>query len=487
MRSKLLVILITAGICFRNPAHGAEYTLEQCIDTAMANSKALQSVNSEMSKTDARIREAWGSAFPKVMASVNQSHAFAQYIPYGLGGGSGDQAAFYQSLGASYMEASANPQLGLTPEQQELLNKIGPTVSAVTIGELMNLFDGAFETPKNTTAFSLSVNQPIYAQGKVGVGLRIARAYKATLEKKYKAERHKIIASVSAVYLGAIMARNNVAIQEESVALAQETHRLALVRYAIGKGTELDTLTSRLHLENARIELEKAQSDRLMAYEAIVVQCGLSGNAASLEITGDLPVPEFSMSVQEALEKMLSANDQLLQLESGEAVQEELINLAKTDYRPLVYASGSCSRIGMYDFDRMESGIWGNDCKVAVGLSWELFSGATRRQRVIQKSKDLEMYLLTKKQAVDGLELATRNAFEKVTVSKRRFESMTNVLALAQKGFSIAKKSFEVGSGSQLDMQNAELEYNKARLAYNAVLFSYNQSLIELRQLTGNL
>ena len=141
----------------------------------------------------------------------------------------------------------------------------------------------------------------------------------------------------------------------------------------------------------------------------------------------------------------------------------------------------------MYDFDRMESGIWGNDCKVAVGFSWELFSGATRRQRVIQKSKDLEMYLLTKKQAVDGLELATRNAFEKVTVSKRRFESMTNVLALAQKGFSIAKKSFEVGSGSQLDMQNAELEYNKARLAYNAVLFSYNQSLIELRQLTGNL
>ena len=465
----------------------AEYSLEQCIDTALANSKSLQSVEREMGKADAQVREAWGSAFPKVSASVNQSHAFAQFIPYSMGGGGMDQEEFFRTLSASYRDASANPQLGLTPDQQELLNKIGPTVSSVTIGELMNFFEGAFETPKNTTALSVSVNQPIYAQGKVGVGLRIARAYRSTLVKKREAERHKVIASVSTLYLSAIMARNNVQIQEESVELARETHRLSVVRNAVGKGTELDTLTSRLRLENARIDLEKAQSDRQMAYQAIIVQCGLSESAGSLEVAGELPVPDFFMEVQEAIDKMYAANDQLLQLESGEQVQQELVNLARTDYRPLVYASGSYSRIGMYDFDSFDNGIWGNDCKVAVGLSWELFSGATRRQRVIQKTQDLEMYLITKKQAAEGLELATRNAYEKVAVSKRRFDSMTDVLALAKKGFSIAKKSFEIGSGTQLDMQNAELEYNKARLAYNGVLFSYNQALIELRQLIGNL
>jgi outer membrane protein TolC len=487
MHSRVLFYSIFTALQFGTVVSAEHYSLEQCIDTAMANSKVLKSVDREMNKADAQVREARGSALPKVTAGVNQSHAFAQYIPYSLGGGGGDQSAFLQSLSSSYQAASANPQLDLTTEQKELLNKIGPTVSAVTIGELMNVFDGAFETPKNTTALSVSVNQPIYAQGKVGVGLRIARAYKNTLEKKQNAERHKIIASISSVYLGAIMARNNVAIQEESVKLAEETHRLAKVRFAVGKGTELDTLSSRLRLANAQIELEKAQSDRKMAFEAIVVQCGLHCSASELEISGELPVPDFSMTAEEALTKMRTENDQLMQLESGEAVQEELVNLAKTDYRPLVYASGSYSRIGMYDFNNMSGGVWGNDCKVAVGLSWELFSGATRRQRVIQKTRDLDMYLLTKKQAADGLELATRNAWEKVTVSRNRLASMDDVLTLARKGYTIAKKSFEIGSGTQIDMQNAELEYNKARLAYNAVLFAYNQALIELRQLTGTL
>lgn len=488
MHKKTVLFSIALTLLLQRTSPAAEFSLDQLIDTAIIHSKSLESIEREMKKADAQIREAYGSAYPKVTASINQSHAFMQYIPYNIGGGGGgDQGAFFQSLSETYQSASENPNLGLTDEQKTTLSKLGPTMSAVTIGELMNVFDGAFETPKNTTAMSVSVNQAIYAQGKVGVGLRIARSFKNTLQVKYDGEKHKTISQVTGVYFGAIMARNNVDIQKESIDLAKETHRLSLVRFAIGKGTELDTLTSRLRFENAKIDLEKAQSDQLMAYQAIVIICGLSGSAAALEITGDLPVPEFSLTIDEVLVKLRQTNDQLRQLESGEAIQNELVNLARTDYRPLIYASGSYSRIGMYNFDNFKNGIWGNDCKVAVGLSWELFSGATRRQRVLQKSEDLNMYILTKKQVSDGLELAARNAFEKVTVSKRRLESMSNVLTLAQKGFTIAKKSFEIGSGTQLDMQNAELEYNKTRLAYNAVLFGYNQSIIELKLLIGTL
>jgi outer membrane protein TolC len=104
---------------------------------------------------------------------------------------------------------------------------------------------------------------------------------------------------------------------------------------------------------------------------------------------------------------------------------------------------------------------------------------------MIQKAQDREMFILSKKQAAEGLELAARNAYEKVTVNKSRYSSMSNVVALAEKGYKIAKKSFEVGSSTQLDIQNAELEYNKSRLAFNAALLGYNLALIELKQLIG--
>jgi len=486
MYKKRIILSFTVALLLQRSSPGAEFSLDQLIDTALTHSKSLESIDREIQKADAQIREAYGMAFPKVTASVNQSHAFMQYIPYSMGGGSTDPVAFRQLIQQSYDNTLSAMPAPLSSANQAIIDTLGLIMSGATISALTDVLGGAFETPKNTTALSVQVNQAIYAQGKVGVGLRIARSFKNTLQVKYDGEKHKAISQVTGVYLGAIMARNNVDIQRESIDLAKETHRLSLVRFAIGKGTELDTLTSRLRLENAKIDLEKAQSDQLMAYQAIMTICGLSGSAAALEITGELPVPDFSLTIDEVLVKLHQTNDQLRQLESGEAIQNELVNLAKTDYMPLIYASGSYSRIGMYDFDNFNNGIWGNDCKVAVGLSWELFSGATRKQKVMQKTEDLNMYILTKKQAADGLELAARTTFEKVTVNKRRLESMSNLLTLAQKGFTIAKKSFEIGSGTQLDMQNAELEYNKTRLAYNAVLFGYNQSVIELKLLIGS-
>ena len=470
-----LFVLSTVGRLF-----AGNYTLDRLIDTALVRSKQLASVKREIDKTEAQIREAYGNAMPKISASVNISHAFAQYIPYDFGG-SYDSATFVNNMTASYNQASQDPRL--SDDERSLLLKLGPSITGVTINQLTGMFD--MNLPKNTTAFSLSLNQPIFAQGKVRVGLKIAHSYLATLQCKYDGERRKIIGTVTGVYFGALMARKNVEIQRESVKLARETHRLTKIRYAIGKATEFDTLSSRLRLENALIELEKAQSDCSMAYETLIVQCGLSESTATFTVSGDLPTPEFNLSLDEALAKMHESNDQIAQLAGGEAVQNELVNLARTDYLPLVYAGGSLSRIGQ--FDDPNSSRWGNDQKVFVGLSWELFSGFTRRHKLRQKAADRDMFLLTKKQAIEGLELATRNAYEKVRVNRKRYLAMSGVITLAEKGYTIAKKSFEIGSGTQIDMQNAEFELNKSRLAGNALLLGYNSALIELKLLLGSL
>jgi outer membrane protein len=480
MRRKCLVVVALSFLSAGGRAFAADYTLDQLIDTALARSKQLASVKREIEKTEEQIREAYGSAMPKISASVNVSHAFAQYIPYDFGGGY-DSATFVNNMMGSYDQASQDPRL--SDDERSLLLKLGPTITGVTINQLTGMLD--MNLPKNTTAFSLSLNQPIFAQGKVRVGLKIATAYMSTLRRKYDGEKRKIIGAVTGVYLGALMARKNVEIQQESVTLAQETHRLTVIRHAIGKATEFDTLSSRLRLENALIELDKAQSDCSMAYETLIVQCGLSEPASTFAVSGDLPVPPFDLTLDESLAKMHESNDQIAQLTGGEAVQNELVNFARTDYFPLVYAGGSLSRIGQ--FDDLNSSRWGNDQKVFVGLSWEIFSGFTRRHKLRQKAADRDIFLLSKKQAIDGLELATRNAFEKVRVNRKRYLAMSSVITLAEKGYTIAKKSFEIGSGTQIDMQNAELELNKSRLACNALLLSYNTALIELKLLLGSL
>jgi outer membrane protein TolC len=97
------------------------------------------------------------------------------------------------------------------------------------------------------------------------------------------------------------------------------------------------------------------------------------------------------------------------------------------------------------------------------------------------------MFVLTKEQARDGLELATRSAYEQVVISIDRLSATQSVMVLAEKGYSIAKRAYEVGSKTFLDVQNAEFELNRAKIALNAAKFTFNTALVDLKLLMGDL
>ena len=87
--------------------------------------------------------------------------------------------------------------------------------------------------------------------------------------------------AITKLFYASLLAQKSVEIQLEAVKLAEESHRLAVIQLAVGKGSELDTLISRLRLENARIDVQKAQSDLRMSYEAIIMQTGIQDSPKS--------------------------------------------------------------------------------------------------------------------------------------------------------------------------------------------------------------
>jgi OMF family outer membrane factor len=447
----------------------AEYTLESLVTEAIRNSKQVQGVQKEIEKTQYQVKEAIGSAFPKIKASANYSYG-DPYSPFTSGGG--DTTGFGQKLIDAYKFDTTNT-----------FTRIGPVITGVTLGQLTGMFDDF--TKHNNLALSLSVEQPIFAQGKVGIGLKIAKSYQASLQYKLKGEEMNVKSGITKLFYSALLAKINVTIQKEAIKLAEETHRLAVIQQAVGKGSELDTLTSRLRLENAKIDVQKSESDLRLAYEAILMQTGIQDDISTFAVNGEFPDVAFSLTQEDAIAEVNEKNANIKLLESTQAVQDQMVELSKSDFYPLVFAGGSFGKISQ--FNNVDEFELFSDWKVYAGVSMDLFTGFRRNQKLNQARVDNQKFVLSKKEAKDGLQLATKNAYAQVILSKDRLEATKSVLVLAEKGHSIAKKAYEVGSKTFLDVQNAEFELNRAKIASSAAKFAFHTALIDLKLLMGDL
>jgi outer membrane protein len=134
---------------------------------------------------------------------------------------------------------------------------------------------------------------------------------------------------------------------------------------------------------------------------------------------------------------------------------------------------------------------WGadnyNDQKIFLGMTLNLFNGLKTPQKVKQAYADQKKFVLVRKQAEEGLELAVKNAYEQYALSRDQLRLTENVVKLAQKGYDVSRIAYEVGSRTLLDMQNAELELSKAKIASNGARLAYHLAVIDLKQLMGQM
>lgn len=463
-----VLVLIAAAVSLS----ARSYTIEKLLGVVVKNSRLLRTIELEIENADMVVQITMSDAMPKVSSSVNITHSNPYYYYNYI-----DQ----NNLNSSIQHVISDSLTGVL--SSELMSDAGALMrkSAVFLGELM-------QVPSNTASATVSVAQPIYAQGKIYNGIKLAKAHQRTLLCKHYQEKMKIKADVTILFYNSLLAQKNVEIATEGVSLADETHRVAVVTHAVGNASELDTLISRLNLENARIELKKAQSALRVSYETLITKTGIAESSATFSVEGEFPPAIFEMPLEEVVNTMRKSNPSLEQLRGKSDIQNLRVEIAKGDFFPNVFAGATVGKIGQFDglndFYRIN---WGNDSRIYLGLTWNLFTGLSRNHRLRQSLNDRTMFQLAEQQTIEDLDLQTRNAYEQVSTSRDHLEVSKNVISLAEKSYTIAKKAYEIGSKSLLDLQNAEFRLNQARIELNMALFKFHSAVINLKFLMGQL
>ncbi len=441
---RCLSILILAGVFCTVTAK--VYSLGEIVGIAVKNSRSIKTIEQEMYKSEAEVQAVYGQSFPHVSLQMNLSHNFSE-VDYDF-----------------------------APTGNEFVDNLLKSISS------------RIEPKQSSGQIGLTLDQPLFAQGKVYYGLKLAKKNRVILNCKLQEEKLRVRGIIVKQYFNALMHSRNYQIANESVIIAREAHRVVTTRQSVGTSSEFDTLSSRLHLKNAELALTKTEIERRNAYETLLTTSGITESLSSFGLVDSVPLREYTLDLDQTLELVKKDNLTLVQLSGYGEVFDYRIKLAMTDYLPGIFAGITLGRNGQLNgYSEFDNIRWVDSRIVHAGLKWDIFSGTIRNQRLSQARIDRTIFDLNEKQVIDNMILSARNAYDFVTMSKEQLVLAGEAVMLAEKALSLAKISYDAGSKIYLDLQNAELELHKAKMSENNARYTYFTSVVDLQILTGTL
>jgi len=468
---KKFILIILALVVFAMPVFSEKLmSRRDVLKYAFENSDGLARIQAEREKVVEMRREYYGKAFPDINAAFN--YVFAPDL-------NGDSPSFVDGI-APFLRT------GATEDE--------PTPADWFINDmaLAKAIDGALGgmasmmSAKNTLMWEISATQPIFAQGKVRTGLRIADIALETVDEQYREAQFNLAQQIINAYNAALMAQQNLIIQQDALVIAEESHRLALARFNSGRGTVLDTLNTRFAVQQAVLRLREAEKGHRLSIKSLANAAALPNDNFTLSDT--LVIPHFNLSEEAAWEEMQRNNASLRLLNKAKKLQSEQTTLARTDYRPIVAAFANIGQVNLFnnsdEFSGSDSWRWRS--QIGLGVQMPIWNGGQRRSRMNQMRIEELKLEKQESEATSGLRLALAAAYEDLAVAREELSQTEQMLVLAEQGFRISQLAFELGQLTQLELNNNEQNFRMAKLAQNSAVFKINTAVVNIARLIGN-
>lgn len=390
--------LILLGLLTGIALPGQATTLDEAIAAAMAHAPEIEAARADSDTASARVREAKAGGLPT--ATVTGT----------IGVGRLDPQNFF-GLGAA---------------------NVSPRAAQVTI------------------------EQPIYAGGRVSAGIAQANAGNDAARAGESATRSQIVASVAQAYGDVLTSRRLIALSTELVAQMREIQRQAQLRYKAGESPSTDVAQAAARLAEAEAGLAQAQGFAVTADARFSNLTGLSPDGLE-----PLPAnPQIPATLDEAMDAALQHNPWLAEAESGLRAARAGARGARAERFPTVgaFAEGAMVRDQFFPDYKADSAT------VGVRARWQIFNAGVSAKvagsdsAVRAAEARLDAVRNQVKEQVIGAFQAVRTALLVEAASARQAES-------AGRARDSVAHEVRVGLKPQLDLLNAEREATGAASA----------------------
>lgn len=415
-------------------------TLREAVLTALRQNHALAGSRLEVERAEARVREAWGYAFPRIDAAGRYTRALKKPV--------------------FFLPDFENPGSGV--------------VQPIEIGS-----DHAYE-------LGFSASQVLFNSA-VFIGVGSAGLYSEAARQYYRAGRVSTVSAVRKAYTGALVAGEYERLTREILANAEENFRNVRALTTAGITSDYDLLRAEVAVENTKPEVLEAAKNARLALNGLRQVMGLSGDeeiAVADSLVYEL-VPDAAL--EGIVDSVLRVNPGLRAARLQVEVADAIVGVQRSEFLPSLAAFGSYQ----WQAQRNQWGISTQDfiasAQVGLTLSMNVFSGLQTNARVEQAQVDMRKAA----EQASALELALRTQAEAVVLrlrtARERLQAQDRTVEQARRGYRIATTRYTSGSGTQLEVNDAQVALTRASVNRIQAVYEYIAASADYDELLGRM
>ena len=432
----LFLILLFAALKF-DIVIAQEWSLNQCIDTALVYNKNLQMNRNTVSMSEERQNEAKAQLIPKITANADYK--------------------YYTNLPYQFMPLSTfNPS---APEGQ--------------------FKEAQFGVPHNINA-TVQVSMTLYNPLVYGAIQNTKTAVELT-ELNLKKSEEQIYFDISNLYYNAQILSHQVVFIDSNLINAKRllVQMQLLNDQLLAKGSDV----SKVKLQVAQLTSQKESIHS--KYEQVI-----NGLKFSMGIDLDKTIEvESTILKQQTTEysPKLRIETSILNTQN-KLLTNELNTLNNSRFLPSINLFASYGTMG-FGYDKKPNNFltFYPVGFASMQLSYPLFNGTITSRKINQKKIELQNNALQSSLLSDQNTMQIENAFLQRKIAKASIETMTEQITLAQTIYTQTLLQQKQGTANLTDILLADNSLRESQQLYLSALIDYLKADLELQKLTGNI
>ncbi|HEX9781664.1 MAG TPA: TolC family protein [Opitutaceae bacterium] len=347
-------------------------------------------------------------------------------------------------------------------------------------GRFESLGGQTFGSPDSWSA-GVQVTQSVYSGGAVQSAIKGSEASREAAAANFEASLQSALLAVKEQYFAVLLARQQVAVQEQAVNLLEEELANARARVDAGSGSPFDRLRAEVALANGRPPLIRARNTLRLAAVELLRAIGLpADDDTEAKVHGELSFKGEELTLEAVIASAHARRPELRQLKEALVAAEYAVSGARAGNRPVVGAFAG------YEVQKSQfSDDFGDSVDGwAAGLqaSWDIFDGKATRGRVAQARARQRQARLSLNEAELSIDAEVRRAFLSYGEALELLTASQQVVAQAEESVRLARSRFDAGAATQLDVLQAQVALTEARTNDALALHDANVALARLRR-----
>ena len=361
------------------------------------------------------------------------------------------------------------------PEMPSIEPEIDPNT-----GDIIGMEFTTEEGSKDQYSTQVSLQQPIYLGGRLGLGVDIADIGRELSEVQKRQKKSEVILEIIEAYYDVVLSQKRVEIEEEAVELAREQKRMAEANYQAGNSLETDLLQAEIEEGEAVNSLQEARNMLVIARKSLSNIAGIDDS--SFQVVEPSIKPQVELNEEKLFSKAKNKNLQIEILNMNTEMLEKNFEMEKRSKYPNLVLQGEYGWQAD-EFYPDDGGSW----SLTVALSSAIFdSGRSGIEREKLKN-ELKKMDERKDSAIDMIELGIENTLNSIRQKKDTIDLRKLQVENAEENLRLQNKRYEAGMGNILEVTAAQTVLNQTKVGLVQVEREYVVELYRLLQQTDEL